>query len=82
MSRAQMDRLTEAVQSGDRAALARAITLVESSLDQDRHDAELLLKQLMPAAGHSIRIGITGIPGAGKSTLIERLGVQALNSGY
>ena len=82
MNRAQMDRLTEAVQSGDRAALARAITLVESSLDQDRHDAELLLEQLLPAAGHSIRIGITGIPGAGKSTLIERLGIQALNSGH
>ena len=82
MNRAQMDRLTEAVQSGDRAALARAITLVESSLDQDRLDAELLLEQLLPAAGHSIRIGITGIPGAGKSTLIERLGIQALNSGH
>ena len=82
MNRAQMDRLTEAVQSGGRAALARAITLVESSLDQDRHDAELLLDQLLPAAGHSIRIGITGIPGAGKSTLIERLGIQALNSGH
>ena len=77
-----MNRLAEAVQSGDRAALARAITLVESSLDQDRHDAELLLDQLLPAAGHSIRIGITGIPGAGKSTLIERLGIQALNSGH
>jgi len=77
-----MGRLIEAVQSGDRAALARAITLVESSLDQDRHDAELLLEQLLPAAGHSIRIGITGIPGAGKSTLIERLGIQALNSGH
>ena len=77
-----MDRLTEAVQSGDRAALARAITLVESSLDQDGHDAELLLEQLLPAAGHSIRIGITGIPGAGKSTLIERLGIQALNNGH
>ena len=82
MNRAQMGRLAEAVQSGDRAALARAITLVESSLDQDRHDAELLLEQLLPAAGHSIRIGITGIPGAGKSTLIERLGIQALNSGH
>ena len=82
MNRAQMDRLTEAVQSGGRAALARAITLVVSSLDQDRQDAELLLEQLLPAAGHSIRIGITGIPGAGKSTLIERLGIQALNSGH
>ena len=82
MNRAQMGRLAKVVQSGDRAALARAITLVESSLDQDRHDAELLLDQLLPAAGHSIRIGITGIPGAGKSTLIERLGIQALNSGH
>ena len=82
MNRPQMDPLAEAVQSGDRSALARAITLVESSLDQDRHDAELLLEQLLPTAGNSIRIGITGIPGAGKSTLIERLGIQALNSGY
>ena len=82
MNRAQIDPLAEAVQSGDRSALARAITLVESSLDQDRHDAELLLEQLLPAAGHSIRIGITGIPGAGKSTLIERLGIQALDSGH
>ena len=59
-----MGPLAEAVQSGDRSALARAITLVESSLDKDRHDAELLLEQLLPAAGHAIRIGITGIPGA------------------
>ena len=82
MNKAQMGPLAEAVQSGDRSALARAITLVESSLDKDRHDAELLLEQLLPAAGHSIRIGITGIPGAGKSTLIERLGIQALESGH
>ena len=82
MNTVQMGSLAGAVQSGDRSALARAITLVESSLDKDRHDAELLLEQLLPAAGHSIRIGITGIPGAGKSTLIERLGIQALDSGY
>jgi LAO/AO transport system kinase len=82
VNKMQMDSLGEAVQSGDRSALARAITLVESSLDKDRHDAELLLEQLLPAAGHSVRIGITGIPGAGKSTLIERLGIQALDSGY
>jgi LAO/AO transport system kinase len=82
MNRLQIDALAEAVQSGDRSALARAITLVESSLDQDRYDAELLLGQLLPVVGHSIRIGITGIPGAGKSTLIERLGIQALDSGH
>ena len=82
MNTVQMGSLAGAVQSGDRSALARAITLVESSLDRDRHDAELLLEQLLPVAGHSIRIGITGIPGAGKSTLIERLGIQALDSGY
>ena len=82
MNTVQMGSLAGAVQSGDRSALARAITLVESSLDRDRHDAELLLEQLLPATGHSIRIGITGIPGAGKSTLIERLGIQALDSGY
>jgi LAO/AO transport system kinase len=82
MNRDQIDSLAEAVRSGDRTALARAITLVESSLDQDQQDADLLLEQLLPVAGHTIRIGITGIPGAGKSTLIERLGIQALDIGH
>ena len=54
MKKEKMDTLVKAVQSGDRSALARAITLIESSLDQDRHDAELLLEQLLPAAGQAI----------------------------
>jgi LAO/AO transport system kinase len=74
--------LATAVRNGDRSALARAITLVESNLGQDKHDAEVLLEQLLPAVGKSIRIGITGIPGSGKSTLIERFGIHALESGH
>ena len=82
MNSASADLLALAVQRGERPALARAITLVESNLDQDKSVAEVLLEQLLPKTGNSIRIGITGIPGAGKSTLIERLGLEALNSGY
>jgi LAO/AO transport system kinase len=82
MNNVRVDLLAEAVQNGNRSALAQAITLAESNLDHDRNDSELLLEQLLPAVGRSIRIGITGIPGAGKSTLIERLGLQALDSGY
>jgi LAO/AO transport system kinase len=60
---------------GDRTVLARAVTLVESARDADRQLAEQIVEDCLPAAaGDSIRVGITGVPGAGKSTLIEALG--------
>jgi LAO/AO transport system kinase len=59
---------------GDSIILAQAITLVESSRAADRELAELILDDCLPSAGKSIRVGITGIPGAGKSTIIEALG--------
>jgi LAO/AO transport system kinase len=59
---------------GDRRALARAITLVESTRADHRADAEALLAEVLPHAGNSIRVGISGAPGAGKSTFIEALG--------
>ena len=62
----------------DRALLARAITLIESDADAHKADARAVLEQLLPHAGKSIRIGITGTPGAGKSTLIERLGLHLI----
>ena len=66
--------LAAAVTSGDRRALARAITLVESTKASDRNAAEVLLTALLPHAGKSVRLGISGAPGAGKSTFIESFG--------
>jgi LAO/AO transport system kinase len=66
--------LAAGVTRGDRRALARAITLVESERDEDRVRADELMALLAPAAGHALRVGVTGPPGAGKSTLIDALG--------
>ena len=68
------EALTAAVRNGERRALARAITLVESTREDHRQEALGLLDTLAADAGNSIRIGITGIPGVGKSTFIEALG--------
>ncbi len=62
------------VLDGDRTVIARAITLVESNSKRHREDAQALIKRLLPHAGQSIRIGITGMPGSGKSTFIEAVG--------
>ena len=59
---------------GDRSALSRAVTLVESALAVDREMAEQIVEDCLPHSGCSIRVGITGVPGAGKSSLIEALG--------
>jgi len=59
---------------GDRSVLARAVTLIESAREADRELAEQIIENCLPHSGHSIRVGITGVPGAGKSTLIEALG--------
>ena len=65
--------LVKGVLAGDRAALARAITLVESAAPQHKKAAQALLAQLLPHSGQSIRIGLTGPPGAGKSTFIDTI---------
>ena len=59
---------------GDRTVLARAVTLIESAREADRELAEQIVEDCLPHCGNSIRVGITGVPGAGKSTLIEALG--------
>ena len=64
----------EAILAGDRRALAKAITLVESVRPQDRKASQELLNEILPHTGNSIRIGITGVPGVGKSTFIESFG--------
>lgn len=58
----------------DRTVLARALTLIESTRDADRELAEQIVENCLPHSGNSIRVGVTGVPGAGKSTLIEALG--------
>jgi LAO/AO transport system kinase len=64
----------DAIRSGDRRALARAITLVESTRPADRAEAEAILTALLPFTGKAVRIGISGAPGVGKSTFIEAFG--------
>lgn len=73
--------LGPAIRAGDRTALARGITLIESRREADVPQAEALLQQLLPHTGRSIRIGITGAPGVGKSTLIEALGLDLCAAG-
>ena len=74
--------LADKVIAGDRRALARAITLLESARADHRETAEALIRSLLPAAGKSIRIGITGIPGVGKSSFIETFGLRLLDQGH
>jgi LAO/AO transport system kinase len=74
--------LTHEVASGDRRALARAITLVESTKASDRDTAEALLTALLPRTGKSVRLGISGAPGAGKSTFIEAFGQYLTGEGH
>src|SRR5690606_10559948 len=74
--RLSVEAYTAGVHAGDRAVLARAITLVESQRDDDQRLARALIAALQPRAGAAQRVGITGSPGAGKSTLIEALGLH------
>ncbi len=68
------DNLHKSLLAGDRVALGKAITLIESQNPADRQQANELLNTLLPYTGKAIRIGITGVPGVGKSTFIEALG--------
>lgn len=74
--------LAESIRNGDRAALARAISLVESNNRDHINSAGRIIEQLLPETGKSWRIGISGIPGAGKSTLLEALGTQYCDAGH
>ena len=79
---ADIDVLAEAIRNGDRAALSRAITLVESTRADHRDQAQRLLLALMPDAGKALHVGITGVPGVGKSTTIEALGMYLIEQGH
>ena len=80
-ARLDVAALAAGVREGSRAAIARAITLVESSRPDHRVLASELLAELAPHTGGSVRVGITGVPGAGKSTFINALGVRLIARG-
>jgi LAO/AO transport system kinase len=82
MSMQPSDGLAYAVRAGDRRALARAVTLVESTRADHREAAERLVEALLPDTGAATRLGISGPPGAGKSTFIERFGLDGLKRGH
>jgi LAO/AO transport system kinase len=76
------DALADAVRSGDRTELSRAITLVESARPDRHEQAQQLLLRLLPDAGRALHVGITGVPGVGKSTTIEALGTMLTGQGH
>lgn len=77
-----IDQLATAIRGGDRAALPRAITMLESTRADHREQAQQLLLNLMPDSGNAHRVGITGVPGVGKSTTIEALGMHLIDRGH
>jgi LAO/AO transport system kinase len=74
--------MADGVRSGDRRAIAKAITLLESTRTDDRQRGDALLNALLPATGNALRLGISGVPGVGKSTFIEALGLHLLEAGH
>jgi LAO/AO transport system kinase len=72
----------QGVLSGDRRMLSKAITLIESALPTHQQAAGCMLKVLMPSTGRAVRLGITGVPGVGKSTFIESLGMMLVTAGH
>ena len=77
-----VDELVEGVLKDDRNLLARCITLIESNSAKHHQKSTEVLDKLLPHSGNSIRIGISGVPGAGKSTMIEALGLHLLKKGH
>jgi len=78
----EVEALADGVLKGNRRSLARAITLIESTRHDHRAAASALLERIMPHTGNSIRLGITGVPGVGKSTFIESLGNHIIDKGH
>jgi LAO/AO transport system kinase len=77
-----VEELAAAIRSGNRAALPRAITMLESTRADHREQAQQLLLALTPDSGDAHRVGITGVPGVGKSTTIESLGMHLIDNGH
>lgn len=77
-----LDDYVEGIRAGDRTVLSRAITLIESTKPNHREMAQKIIEMCLPDTGHSIRIGITGVPGVGKSTFIESMGNHIIEHGH
>lgn len=77
-----LDQLKSGIITGDRLILSQAITLCESQLPEDQRSATQLIDSILSHTGTSLRIGITGIPGVGKSTFIEAFGLFLISKGY
>ncbi|MDR1102928.1 MAG: methylmalonyl Co-A mutase-associated GTPase MeaB [Tannerella sp.] len=73
---------TEGIFRGDIAILSQAVTLIESAKDEHHRQAQEIIERCLPRSGHSVRIGITGVPGAGKSTSIDAFGMYMLKEGH
>ena len=71
----------DGILKGDRVLLSRAITIIESNLESDKVLAKEIIQAILPHSGKSIRIGITGVPGVGKSTFIESFGKYLITKG-
>ncbi len=76
------DKLFLEIRAGNRSALGRAITLIESTQSKHTEDANRLIEKCLPYSGKSFRLGITGVPGVGKSTFIEQLGLLLLQQNH
>lgn len=77
-----IEEYVEGVAKGDRMILSKAITLIESNAPKDFDKAQRVLQALLPRTGHALRVGITGVPGAGKSSFIESFGTMLCQQGY
>lgn len=80
--RIDVDDLYQGVRDGNRSKIARSITLLESTAPAHKLLAQELLVKLLPHSGDALRVGITGVPGVGKSTFIESLGMKLLDEGH
>ena len=76
-----LDALVAGITGGDRAVLGRAITLIESERADHQARAQELITRLLPQTGGAMRVGVSGVPGAGKSTFIETLGCRLVDAG-
>ncbi|GEQ86836.1 ATPase/protein kinase [Patiriisocius marinistellae] len=76
-----VDELVNGIINGDKTALSRAITMIESTAQKHQQQAKALIKHCLPYANNAVRIGITGVPGVGKSTFIEQFGISLTQSG-